>query len=67
MSTLHEIAANHARMAQARAEASTGLNELQPHIVGGFEVTTMQEQEMPLHIIVGVQDGHLGQVGSYSA
>ncbi|MGV8920506.1 MAG: hypothetical protein ACOH2R_22370 [Pseudomonas sp.] len=65
MSTLSEIAANHARMAMAREEKSTGLFEQQPQLVGGFEVLCLEGQEMPLHLIVAVQDNHLGQANSY--
>ncbi|PMY49791.1 MULTISPECIES: hypothetical protein [Pseudomonas] len=59
MSTLNEIAANHARMAKAKEEESTGLSERPPQIVGSFEITCIDEQQhIPLHLITGVQDNH---------
>lgn len=69
MSTLNEIAANHARMAKALVEESTGLSELSERptqIVDSFEVTSMDTQHMPLHLIAGVQDNHFGQAKAYS-
>ncbi|UVJ45894.1 hypothetical protein NVV94_10295 [Pseudomonas sp. LS1212] len=66
MSTLNEIAANHARMAKALAEESTEPGERQPQIVGGFEVVSIDSQQhTPLHLIVGVQDRHLGHATGY--
>ena len=66
MSTLNEIAANHARMAKALVEESTALSERPTQIVDSFEVTSMDTQHMPLHLIVGVQDNHFGQATTYS-
>ncbi|MET1069647.1 MAG: hypothetical protein ABWY28_16700 [Pseudomonas prosekii] len=66
MSTLTEIAANHARMAKEMAEKSTDLTERHLQIVGGFEVPAADEQpHMPLHFIAVVQDAHLVQATGY--
>ncbi|MCO8314261.1 hypothetical protein [Pseudomonas mandelii] len=66
MSTLNEIAANHARMAKAKEEESTGLNERHLQIVGSFEIPSIDEQQhIPLHLITGGQDNHLGQATGY--
>ncbi|WP_347905970.1 hypothetical protein [Pseudomonas purpurea] len=66
MSTLNEIAANHARMAKAKAEESTEQNGRHLQIVGGFEVPFIDgQQHIPLHLIPGVQDNHPGQVTGY--
>ncbi|MET0846523.1 MAG: hypothetical protein ABWY46_10030 [Pseudomonas sp.] len=66
MSTLNEIAANHARMAMAKAEESTGLSERHLQIVGSVEIRTGNEQpHVPLHFIAAVQDSHLAQVAGY--
>ena len=67
MSTLSEIAANHAKMTKALAEKTAVLNEWQPQIVGSFEVPSMDSQQhVPLHLIVGAQDNHLGSATGYS-
>ena len=66
MSTLNEIAANHARMAKAKEQESTGLSERHLQIVGSFEIPSIDEQQhIPLHLITGVQDNHLGQATGY--
>jgi hypothetical protein len=66
VSTLNEIAANHAKMAKASAGESTELFQQQPQIVGGFEVPAIEEQQhVPLHLIVGVHDNHVGQAIGY--
>ncbi|MHC8367492.1 hypothetical protein ACYZT9_16940 [Pseudomonas sp. ZT5P21] len=66
MSTLNEIAANHARMAKIMAGESTEVSVRQPQVVGGFEVSTVDEQpHMPLHLIASVQDNPLGQAAAY--
>ncbi|KAA0981926.1 hypothetical protein [Pseudomonas sp. ANT_J28] len=67
MSTLNEIAVNHARMAKALVEVSTGLSERHTQIVDSFkvEVPSMDAQHMPLHLIAGVQDNHFGQATAY--
>lgn len=62
MSTLNEIAANHARMAKAKEEESTRLNALQGQIVGSFEIAPVEaKQKMPLHFMAGVQDHPFGE------
>ncbi|MVV47488.1 hypothetical protein EJA72_04360 [Pseudomonas sp. PB120] len=67
MSTLNEIAANHARMAKAKEEESTGPAERHLQIVGSFEMPSMEEQQhIPLHLIAGAQDSNLGQAAAYS-
>lgn len=66
MSTLNEIAANHARMAKAKEEESTRLNALQGEIVGSFEIPPAEaKQEMPLHFMAGVQEHSLGEAAGY--
>ncbi|MEB0008638.1 hypothetical protein QN412_03020 [Pseudomonas sp. RTB3] len=66
MSTLNEIAANHARLAKAKEEESTGLSEIHLQIVSSFDVPSIDaQQHIPLHLIVGVQDNHLGQTTGY--
>ncbi|NWA25390.1 hypothetical protein HX870_14470 [Pseudomonas gingeri] len=65
MSTLNEIAANHARMAKAKEEESTGLSELHLQIVCSFEIPSSDaQQQVPLHLISGAQDNQLGQAAS---
>ncbi|WP_318652622.1 hypothetical protein [Pseudomonas sp. PDM09] len=66
MSTLNEIAANHARMAKAKEEESTGLSERHLQIVGSFEIPSIDDQQhIPLHLITGAQDNHLVQATGY--
>ena len=65
MSTLSEIAANHARMAKTVQE-STGLIDRHVQIVGSFEVPSLEEQpHIPLHLMASVQDKHLGLIPAY--
>jgi hypothetical protein len=65
VSTLNEIAANHARMAKAKEEESTGLSELHLQIVCSFEIPSSEvQQHMPLHLISAAQDNQLGQAAS---
>ncbi|WP_248800022.1 hypothetical protein [Pseudomonas sp. MWU13-2105] len=65
MSTLNEIAANHARMAKAKEEESTGLNEIRLQIACSFEIPASDaQQHIPLHLISGTQDNQLGQAAS---
>ncbi|RON52638.1 hypothetical protein [Pseudomonas frederiksbergensis] len=62
MSTLNEIAMNHARMLKAKEEESTGLSERHLQIVGSFEVPCADpQQNIALHLIVAAQDSHLSQ------
>ena len=71
MSTLREIAANHARMAKAQEAASTGLSEQSLQIVGGFELPSRelpsreQRHEVPLHLVAAVQDNQAGPSAAY--
>lgn len=68
MSTLHEIAANHAKMAKELEQESTRLSERAPQaqVVGNLEITCTDEQPpIPLHLMAGVQDKTLGQAASY--
>ena len=66
MSTLHEIAANHAKMAKEKEQESARLSERAPQVVGNLEITCTDEQPpMPLHLIAGAQDKALGQAASY--
>lgn len=63
MSTLNEIAANHARMAKEKQEEATRLSERPLHIVGSIEVPSLEnQQQVPLHLIAGAQDGLGAQV-----
>lgn len=62
MSTLSEIAANHAKMAKIMAGESTEICERQPLVVGGFEISSVDEQpHMPLHLIASAQENPLMQ------
>ncbi|WP_368738184.1 hypothetical protein [Pseudomonas sp. SbOxS1] len=68
MSTLNEIAANHARMAKAKEQESTGLSERQLHIVGSIEIPSPVEQpHVPLHLVAAAQDNNLSQVTAFVA
>ena len=66
MSTLNEIAANHARMAKALAKESTELREQQSQIVVSFEApSTHANQNALLHLVVGRKDSQPGQATGY--
>ena len=66
VSTLSEIAANHAKMAKKLAGESTEMGERQPLVVGGFEVSCVDQQpHMPLHLIAGAQESALAQAAAY--
>jgi hypothetical protein len=68
VSTLNEIAANHARMAKAKELESTGLSERQVHIVGSIEISSPVEQpHVPLHLVAAAQDNNLVQVSAFVA
>ncbi|MBC3376174.1 hypothetical protein HU762_19695 [Pseudomonas sp. SWRI92] len=57
MSTLNEIAANHARMAKLKEEESMRLSALESQVVGSFEMPCPQaKQDMPLHFLTMTQD-----------
>ncbi|WP_150578599.1 hypothetical protein [Pseudomonas fluorescens] len=59
MSTLSEIAANHARMAKAQAEESIEVSMRTIQVVGGFEVHTPDEKSgATLHYIDIPQEEH---------
>lgn len=59
MSTLNELAANHAKMAKALAQET--VDERKPQIVGSFEVPSIDgEALVPLHLMAGVQDAQPG-------
>lgn len=59
MSTLSEIAANHARMAKALAEESIEVSMREIQIVGGFEVNALDEEShATLHYIDIPQEEH---------
>lgn len=65
MSTLNEIAANHARMAKAKEEEAT-LSERQLQIVGSFEIPSPDnQQQVPLHLITAAQDSLAGLAAAY--
>jgi hypothetical protein len=63
VSTLNEIAANHARMAKAKELEATGLGERQLQIVGSFEIPSTENQQpvIPLHLVAGAQSNNPGQ------
>ncbi|KJZ44488.1 MULTISPECIES: hypothetical protein [Pseudomonas] len=67
MSTLNEIAMNHARMAKEKAGKSTELSERHLQIVGSFEVPSIEEQQnIPLHLIAGAQESHHGLAATFA-
>ncbi|WPN32101.1 hypothetical protein QMK54_10270 [Pseudomonas sp. P5_109] len=67
MSTLNEIAMNHARMAKEKAAESTELSERHLQIVGSFEVPSIEvQQNIPLHLIAGMQEGHHGLAAAFA-
>ncbi|SCW52569.1 MULTISPECIES: hypothetical protein [unclassified Pseudomonas] len=55
MSTLNEIAANHARMAKAKEEESMRLGEFHAQVLGSFELPSVEAtQEAPLFFMTSV-------------
>ena len=67
MSTLNEIAMNHARMAKERAAESTELSERHLQIVGSFEVPSIEvQQNIPMHLIAGAQEGQHGIAATFA-
>jgi hypothetical protein len=67
VSTLNEIAMNHARMAMEKAAESTELSERHLQIVGSFEVPSIEvQQNIPMHLIAGAQEGHLAHATGFS-
>ena len=66
MSTLNEIAANHAKMAKKLVGESTEMCERLPLVVGGFEVSSVDEPpHIALHLIAAAQDNPPGQAAGY--
>jgi hypothetical protein len=66
VSTLNEIAMNHARMAREKAQESAGPSERHLQIVG-FEVPPVDaQQHVPLHLVAVAQDGHQLVANGYS-
>ncbi|MFY0728005.1 hypothetical protein [Pseudomonas sp. NFX15] len=67
MSTLNEIAMNHARMAKEKAAESIELSERHLQIVGSFEITPIDAQQtFPLHLIAGTQEAHHGLANTFA-
>ncbi|MBC3346867.1 hypothetical protein HU811_09500 [Pseudomonas sp. SWRI196] len=65
MSTLNEIAANHARMAKAKEEESIRLSALEGQVVGNIEIAPLEAKpQMPLHFMAGVQEHSFGEVAA---
>ncbi|UVL82264.1 hypothetical protein LOY35_18775 [Pseudomonas sp. B21-028] len=55
MSTLNEIAANHARMAKAKEDESKRLSEFHAQVLGGFELPSVDAtQESSLFFMAPV-------------
>ena len=58
---------NHARMAREKAAESTEPSERQPQIVGSIEVPSIEvQQNIPLHLIAGAQEGHLAHATGFA-
>ncbi|ETF07992.1 hypothetical protein [Pseudomonas moraviensis] len=67
MSTLNEIAMNHARMTRAKEEGSTKLSERQLQLLGGFEMPAADTQQLiPSRLLVTTQDSSLDKGVGYS-
>ncbi|WHS62352.1 hypothetical protein [Pseudomonas sp. G2-4] len=67
MSTLNEIAANHARMAKAKEEESIRLSALHGQVVGSFEISPPEAKpQIPLHFMAGVQEHSFGEAAALS-
>ncbi|MNR44801.1 hypothetical protein D3C85_1635830 [compost metagenome] len=68
MSTLNEIAMNHARLAKQKAEEMTDLSDRRVHIVVSFEVAPLDvQQNAPLHLIASAQDSHKAHTVGYAS
>lgn len=53
MSTLNEIAMNHARMVKRLAEESITVEQRQPLVVGAIEVSSIDTSHpLPLHFLI---------------
>ena len=65
MSTLNEIAMNHAKMVKRLAEEMIELQARQPLVVGGFEVSTLDAPEhLPLHVIMDAPERNIDLVAA---
>jgi hypothetical protein len=54
-------------MAKEKAAESTELSERHLQIVGSFEVPSIEvQQNIPLHLIAGVQEGHHGLAAAFA-
>lgn len=54
-------------MAKNMAGESTEMCERQPVVVGGFEVSSVDEPvQVPFHLIVGAQDAPIALTAGYS-
>lgn len=62
MSTLNEIAANHARMAKAKEAESTRLGTVHGQRVASFEISPIEtEQTLALHFMTAATDHSFGE------
>jgi hypothetical protein len=54
-------------MAKEKEAQAIGSGERQLQIVGSFEISSAElpQPVVPLHLVAGVQDNNLGQVGGY--
>ena len=66
VSTLNEIAMNHARMTRAKEEGSTKLSERQLQLLGGFEIPAVDTQQLIPSRLLVTQDSSLDQGAGYS-
>jgi len=65
VSTLSEIAMNHARMVKRLAEESIAPLERQPLVVGSFDVTAIEvPHHLPLHFLMDAQDRSIDLIGA---
>ncbi|RWU21389.1 hypothetical protein DM813_19625 [Pseudomonas alkylphenolica] len=65
MSTLNEIAMNHAKMVNRLAQESITLEQRQPLVVGGFEVSSLESpQPLPLPFLIDVPDRSVELIGA---
>ncbi|MBH3426238.1 hypothetical protein [Pseudomonas alkylphenolica] len=65
MSTLNEIAMNHANMLNRLAQESIVLEQRQPLVVGGFEVSSLESPHpLPLPFLLDVADRGVELIGA---
>lgn len=65
MSTLNEIAMNHAKMLNRLAQESIALEQRQPLVVGGFEVSSLDSTHpLPLPFLLEVADRGVELIGA---